>query len=310
VVVFTRTESPTTAADLALALRTTPGTGLVVVVTGAGVSAASGLPTFRSGPDAIWRQDDLEMGTAAFFHAHPVEHWCWFLERFAGILDVAPNPAHRALAAIEHWRRERSGGRMLLVTQNIDTLHERAGSDEVIKIHGSADRFRCSRTGCRLGAPAGSIPRAEVDLAPFREDPSRETLPRCPECGAPLRAHALFFDEIYDSHVDYGFERARRAFEEMSLALFVGTSFAVGITEIALRSTLFQRVPAWSVDPAADRETRFPWLKTVAEPAETALPAVCRALGIDHLDGPAEARPSGQSGDQADRRPDAGDPSH
>jgi NAD-dependent deacetylase len=282
--VITRSESPTTAADLALALRTTPGSGLVVVVTGAGVSAASGLPTFRTGPDAIWRRDDLEMGTAEFFHAHPVEHWRWYLERFAGILDVAPNPAHRALAALERWRRERSGGRLLLVTQNIDVLHERAGSRDLIKIHGSADRVRCARTGCRLGAPGGSIPLGQVDLAPFRDDPSLDTLPRCPECGSPLRAHALFFDEIYDSHVDYGFARARRAFEEMSLALFVGTSFAVGITEIALRTTLFQRVPAWSVDPNAAGETRFPWLKTVAEPAEVALPAVCRSLGIDGID--------------------------
>lgn len=278
---ITRSESPTTAADLALALRTTPGSGLVVVVTGAGVSAASGLPTFRSGPDAIWRQDDLEMGTAEFFHRHPVEHWRWYLERFAGILEVAPNPAHRALAALERWRAGRSGGRFLLVTQNIDVLHERAGSQQVIKIHGSADRFRCSRTGCRLGAPTGSIPRQEVDLEPFLADPSLETLPRCPECGSPLRAHALFFDEIYDSHHDYAFSRARHAFDEMSLALFVGTSFAVGITEIALRTTLFQRVPAWTVDPAAASDPRFPWLKTVAEPAEVALPAVCRALGID-----------------------------
>jgi len=283
--VITRSESPTTAADLALALRTTPGSGLVVVVTGAGVSAASGLPTFRSGPDAIWRRDDLEMGTAEFFRAHPVEHWRWYLERFGDILDVAPNPAHHALAALERWRRERSGGRLLLVTQNIDTLHERAGSREVIKIHGSADRFRCSRTGCHLGAPSGSIPREQVDLAPFRADPSVDTLPRCPECGSPLRAHALFFDEIYDSHLDYGFARARRAFEEMSLALFVGTSFAVGITEIALRTTLFQRVPAWTIDPNGASETRFPWLKTVAEPAEQALPAVCRNLGIEEIDG-------------------------
>ncbi len=277
---ITRSESPTTAADLALALRTTPGSGLVVVITGAGVSAASGLPTFRSGPDAIWRRDDLEMGTAEYFRSHPVEHWRWYLDRFAGIHDVAPNPGHRALAALERWQRGRSGGRFVLITQNIDTLHERAGSEDVIKIHGSADRFRCSRAGCRLGAPHGSIAREEVDLAPFQAAPSLETLPRCPACGSPLRAHALFFDETYDSHGDYGFERARRAFEEMSLALFAGTSFAVGITEIAVRATLFQRVPGWRVDPAAAADPRFPWLKTVAEPAETALPAVCRALGI------------------------------
>lgn len=259
------------------------GRGLIVVVTGAGVSAASGLPTFRSGPDAIWRRDDLEIGTYEFFRARPVEHWQWYLDRFGGILDVAPNPAHRALAALERWHGARpdGGGELLLVTQNIDTLHEQAGSRNLIKIHGTADRYRCSRPGCRYGAPGGSIPVDEVDLLPFRETPSRETIPRCPECEAPLRAHALFFDELYDGHVDYGFERARRAFERMSLALFIGTSFAVGITEIALRATLFNRVPAWSIDPDAAAEARYPWLRTVAATAEEVLPAVCAELGAD-----------------------------
>lgn len=256
--------------------------GLVVAITGAGVSAGSGLPTFRSGPDAIWRRDDVETGTEAFFRERPVEHWRWYLERFRGILDARPNPAHHALAALERWQAGH-GGRFLLVTQNIDTLHEQAGSEALIKVHGTADRFRCSRVGCRWGAPAGSIPRAEVDVAPFEDDPSPETVPRCPECGALLRAHALFFDELYDGHADYGFERVRRAFEEMALALFAGTSFAVGVTELALRSALFQKVPAYSVDPAGESSDHplAPTLHTLAAPAEELLPEVCRLLGVE-----------------------------
>ncbi len=275
--------APTTH-DLATAIDRS-GRGLIVVVTGAGISAPSGLPTFRSGPDAIWRQDDLEIGTAAFFQSHPVEHWRWYLDRFAGILDAEPNPAHRSLAALEQRQRERpsGAGELLVVTQNIDVLHERAGTQNLIKIHGTADRYRCSRQGCPVGAPRGSIDSREVDLRPFVDAPSRDTVPRCPECGALLRAHALFFDELYDGHADYGFERAQRAFAEMSLALFVGTSFAVGITEIALRSTLLNRIPAWSVDPDTTADERYPWLSTLAAPAEEALPAVCRDLGIDSV---------------------------
>jgi NAD-dependent deacetylase len=276
-----QSEASAAASALAAAVRDA-GRGLIVVVTGAGVSAASGLPTFRSGPDAIWRHDDLEIGTLEYFRTRPVEHWQWYLDRFAGILDVAPNAAHEALAALEAWHGSRPGGsgELLLVTQNIDTLHEQAGSRNLVKIHGTADRYRCSRAGCRYGAPAGSIPVTEVDLAPFRAKPSMETIPRCPECRSPLRAHALFFDELYDGHADYGFSRVRRAFERMSLALFVGTSFAVGITEIALRTTLFNRVPAWSIDPDSTVVERYPWLKTVAAPAEEALPEVCERLGI------------------------------
>lgn len=277
----TPTPAPAPAEALADALRGA-GRGLVVAVTGAGVSAGSGLPTFRSGPDAIWRRDDLETGTEAFFRSQPVEHWRWYLERFAGILDAEPNPAHRALAALERWQAAR-GGRFLLVTQNIDLLHERAGSTELLKVHGTADRFRCAREGCRLGAPAGSLPRDEVDVGPFVRAPSPETLPRCPECGDLLRAHALFFDEYYDGHADYGFARVRRAFEEMSLALFAGTSFSVGVTELALRSALFQRVPAYSVDPAgaASDHPLAPTLHTLEAPAEELLPEVCRLLGAE-----------------------------
>ena len=234
---ITRTESPTTAADLALALRTTPASALVVVVTGAGVSAASGLPTFRSGPDAIWRRDDLEIGTGRVLPRPPGRALALVpraLRRHPrrGAEPGPPRPRRpRALAAAS----ARAAASCSSPRTSTPSTSGRA-RDELIKIHGSADRLRCSRTGCRLGAPAGSIARDEVDLEPFRRQPSAETLPRCPECGSPLRAHALFFDEVYDGHADYGFERAQRAFEEMSLALFVGTSFAVGITEIALRA--------------------------------------------------------------------------
>lgn len=255
------------------------GRGLIVVVTGAGVSTASGLPTFRTGADAVWRQDDLEMATAEFFHARPVAHWRWYLERFAGILEAEPNPAHHALARLEEWQAGR-GGELLVVTQNIDLLHERAGTRNLIKVHGTADRFRCSRTGCPLGAPHSSIPREEVDATDFVRDPSRESLPRCPECDAPLRAHALFFDEFYDGHLDYGWSRVQRAFERMSLALFAGTSFAVGVTELALRSALFQKVPAYSVDPGGGGAP-YPWVEGLAEPAEELLPEVCRRLGLE-----------------------------
>lgn len=273
--------TPSPAEALADALRAARRR-LVVAVTGAGVSAGSGLPTFRSGPDAVWRQDDLETGTEAFFRARPVDHWRWYLDRFSGILEAEPNPAHHALAALEQWQVDR-GGRFLLVTQNIDTLHEQAGSEDLIKVHGTADRFRCSREGCRLGPPSGSIPRAEVDVAPFERRPSRETVPRCSECGALLRAHALFFDEYYDGHADYGFERVRRAFEEMALALFAGTSFSVGVTELALRSALFRKVPAYSVDPAAAAADHplAPALHAIPAPAEDLLPEVCELLGVE-----------------------------
>jgi NAD-dependent deacetylase len=274
------------AAVLASALEETSPGALVLVLTGAGVSAASGIPTFRSGPDAIWSRSDVETATEEFFRARPVEHWRWYLERFEGLLEAEPNPAHHALAALERWQENRpaggggSGGELSLVTQNIDGLHAAAGSRNLVEVHGCARRLRCARNGCRLGAPAGSLSRDRVDLAPFAADPSPGTLPRCPECGDLLRAHALFFDELYDGHADYRWSRVQRDFERMSLALFVGTSFSVGVTELALRSALFQKVPAYSVDPGGGAG-EYPWVTDLAIPAEELLPEVCRRLGID-----------------------------
>ncbi|HEX3556889.1 MAG TPA: Sir2 family NAD-dependent protein deacetylase [Thermoanaerobaculia bacterium] len=254
------------------------GEGLILVVTGAGVSAASGLPTFRgTDPEAIWNRDVTEIGTRRFFERDPVAWWTWFLDAFAGLDEARPNPAHNVLAALERWQLGR-GGDFLLVTQNIDTLHERAGSRRLVKVHGTADRLRCSRDGCALGAPAGSLPRTEVDLAAFRRDPGRHTLPRCPACGALLRAHALLFDELYDEHVDYGFERVRGALERMGVVLFAGTSFSVGVTALVLREALGWRVPVLSIDPAA--APPLPGITGLRVPAEGVLPAACRELGI------------------------------
>src|SRR6185436_161653 len=81
------------------------GNGLILVVTGAGVSAASGLPLFRgTDPDAIWNRDVTEIGTIRYFQHDPAGWWQWFLRSFEGILDAEPNPAHRALAALERWQ--------------------------------------------------------------------------------------------------------------------------------------------------------------------------------------------------------------
>jgi NAD-dependent deacetylase len=254
------------------------GTGLVVVVTGAGVSAASGLPLFRgTDPGAIWNRDVTEIGTFHFFQRDPVAWWQWFLRSFEGLLDARPNPAHHALAALECWQVER-GGDFLLVTQNVDTLHEQAGSQRLVKVHGTADRVRCSRPGCPLGAPAGSLPASEADFAPFLADPRRENLPRCPRCGSLLRAHALLFDEYYDEHADYGFSRVRGAMERMALALFAGTSFSVGVTELVLREALGWRLPVVSIDPAAPPPV--PGITGVQAAAEEVLPAACSDLGI------------------------------
>jgi len=252
--------------------------GLILVMTGAGVSVASGIPTFRgTDPGAVWKRDVTELGTYRYFREDPVGSWSWYLSRFEKVLGARPNTAHHALAALERWQLGR-GGRFLLITQNIDTLHEDAGSREMIKVHGTADRVRCARVGCSLGAPGGSIPRVEIDLAPFQASPSPDNLPRCPECGDYLRQHVLWFDEYYGDHGDYQYERVRSALEEASLLLFVGTSFSVGVTEMALQAGLRWQTPMLSIDPSTTVVMRG--LEALEAPAETLLPKVCHRLGV------------------------------
>lgn len=254
-----------------------PPRGSLLVVTGAGISVASGIPTFRgTDPDAIWKHDVTELGTYAFFEQDPVASWRWYLSRFDAVFGARPNPAHHAVAALERWQVAR-GGTFLLVTQNIDTLHEEAGSQAMVKVHGTADRVRCTRPGCVHASPSGSIPRAAVDLASFAAAPSPETLPRCPTCGAVLRQHVLWFDETYDSHDDYAFRRARRAADACDRLLFVGTSFAVGATDAFLRGARFAGARVLSIDPGEHRSP--PWVERVTAKAEDALPAACEALG-------------------------------
>ena len=257
--------------------------GLILVVTGAGVSLASGIPTFRGNdPDAVWHNDVFKLGTIEYFRRHPAASWQWYLSRFEAALAARPNPAHFALAALERWQKER-GGRFLLVTQNVDVLHEHAGSRELVKVHGSLDRVRCSRVGCDLGAPSGTLARSAVDLETFQANPVPHLLPHCPACGALVRQHVLWFDEYYEDHRDYQYPRVLQSSYDASMVVFVGTSFAVGVTDMVMEAALERDVPVFSVDPAGLRP--HPRVHVVAAPAEEALVEVCHQLGapVQHL---------------------------
>ncbi len=254
--------------------------GFLLVVTGAGISLASGIPTFRGNdPDAVWKRDVTELGTFQFFREDPVGSWQWYMSRFSKVLRARPNAAHHALVALERWQLER-GGNFLLVTQNIDTLHRAAGARQLVEVHGAADRVRCPADGCRHGAPRGSLPRPDLDLEAFFADPTADKLPRCPECDEILRQHVLWFDEYYQSHDHYQWLRVQAAAGTMNLALFVGTSFAVGVTDLFVKAGLMGRVPIYSIDPAGARAP-YPGIQVLAEKAEKLLPAVCEQLGTD-----------------------------
>ncbi|MBN1947916.1 MAG: hypothetical protein JW797_19775 [Bradymonadales bacterium] len=197
--------------------------GLVVVLTGAGISAESGIPTFR-GKEGYWtigsqHYHPQEMATRAMFALQPAEVWRWYLYRRGICWTARPNAAHEALARLE----ERFSDRFLLVTQNVDGLHLRAGNtaSRIYQIHGDIDHMRCSRPCCDAVFP---IP-AELD--PDRQDhrltADQHELLRCPCCKEWARPHILWFDESYDE-VHYRYQSALTAATRASLLLVVGTS--------------------------------------------------------------------------------------
>jgi NAD-dependent deacetylase len=175
----------------------------VLVLTGAGVSAESGVPTFR-GPEGLWRDFRPEdLATPAAFERDPKLVWEWYAWRRERIAPLAPNAAHQAIAALEGLVPE-----LLLATQNVDGLHGRAGSRSVVELHGSLWRVRCA--GCGATVEDRRVPLPDLP-------------PRC-SCGANLRPDVVWFGESLPMAA---VERAFAAAQHAEAVLVVGTSSLV-----------------------------------------------------------------------------------
>src|SRR5262245_41774898 len=179
----------------------------ITVLTGAGVSAGSGVPTFR-GPDGLWKNFRPEsLATPEAFHRDPKLVWEWYDWRRQVLLTKKPNRAHEVLAA---WGRRYPN--FTLITQNVDGLHERAGSENVIRFHGSIWEVQC------WNHCDGSLGRWRDDTVPFSSIP-----PKCPHCGGLVRPGVVWFGEGIDPDV------MRRSVKALDCDVFltIGTSSLV-----------------------------------------------------------------------------------
>lgn len=177
----------------------------VTVLTGAGISAESGIPTFRDAQTGLWskfRSEDL--ATVAGFRRDPASVWNWYAERRQSALQAQPNVAHLALAEIE-----RRAPAFDLITQNIDGLHQRAGSQRVIEVHGSLVRVKC----LAHQHPLDYWPEIEGDVPPL-----------CPTCQSKLRPDVVWFGELLSEKV---WSRALRAAGTCDVFFSIGTSGVV-----------------------------------------------------------------------------------
>jgi NAD-dependent deacetylase len=195
---------------IARAAETIAGARRVVVSSGAGMSRESGIPTFRDAQEGLWaRFSPEELATEAGFRADPRRVWSWYAWRRRRISSCAPHAGHRALVELEALVPE-----FAVVTQNIDGLHQLAGSGEVVELHGSIRRSKCLDRGHPF---TGETPLPESEDA--LEEP-----PACPRCGSPLRPDVVWFGEMLPADaVERAWELARRC----DVMLVVGTSGTV-----------------------------------------------------------------------------------
>jgi NAD-dependent deacetylase len=232
----------------------------VLIITGAGVSAESGIPTFRA-KDGYWRKlDPIKLATPEAFARDPELVWQWYRERRQRICNAQPNAAHEAIAKLAQHADE-----FLLVTQNVDDLHERAGlaKAEMVQIHGDIFVTRCSRCDFEH--------EQEHD-----HEHERGTLPRCPRCDALMRPGVVWFGEPLPLRETERVEKYLRR-DPCGVVIVAGTTATFGyIIDWALRASR-RGSDLIEVNPEETPLSRFA-TRLVREPATIALPRLVDEL--------------------------------
>ncbi len=240
---------------------TEPPTGLleairrarrVVALTGAGISAESGVPTFRDAQTGLWaRFKPEELATPEAFRRNPKLVWEWYAWRRQLVAQVEPNAGHRALVELEHRVPE-----FTLVTQNVDGLHQRAGSRDVIELHGNIARTKCFDEDTLVDewVDTGEIP------------------PRCPRCGGWLRPDVVWFNEMLPERA---IERAIAASRVCDVFLSIGTSALVHPAASLPFEALEQGATVIEINPEETPLTGHAHFR-LAGPAGMILPALLR----------------------------------
>ena len=243
--------------------------GLLVVLSGAGMSQESGVPTFRDAQTGLWaRYDPLELATLEAFRTHPARVFGWYVWRYQLVQRAQPNAGHYALAAMQRALdgAGAAGQSVLVVTQNVDGLHQRAGTTDVVELHGSLQSFRC----LGAGHPYDATAIGEMAVPPDGEvDP-----PACPACGSPVRPGVVWFGEMLPQA---SLERAYRAARACAAMLVVGTSGVVYPAAALPEIALSRAIPVIEISPeptALSPHVTLSWRAT----SGMALPLLERAL--------------------------------
>ncbi|MHA2090299.1 MAG: SIR2 family NAD-dependent protein deacylase [Candidatus Kariarchaeaceae archaeon] len=231
----------------------------ILVLTGAGISAESGIPTFR-GKEGYWVVGSRnyypeEMATHRFFRENPEELLKWYEHRQNICLQSKPNEGHKAITQLEQWA-ETSKKDFLLITQNVDNLHHRAGTKNIIEIHGNIFRFRCSNDFTADGHNQDLVNINDLSDIPVT----------CSKCNSLLRPHVLWFDEYYTEEL-FKAESALAFALKADLLVVVGTTLATTIPNRIVSILLSSDKPVIEVnpDPVLDNYTEFVFNQSSSE---------------------------------------------
>ncbi len=252
----------------------------ITVMTGAGISAESGIPTFR-GPEGYWTvgsriYQPQQMATRAMFDAAPEAVWQWYLYRMGVCRRAAPNPGHLALVRLEALLADR----FTLITQNVDGLHLRAGSspERTYQIHGNVFYMRCAAD---CSPQVHGLPAEVGEKQPGEPlTPPEAARLRCPRCGAWARPHVLWFDEAYNE-VHFRFHSSLSVAAATGVLIVVGTSGATHLPNQVVWVVKSRGGLIVDVNIEADRFSRLA-LSTggffIRGPAAEILPALAQAV--------------------------------
>ncbi len=244
------TDPQTRAEALSVAARALRSAEHVCVLTGAGTSAESGIPTFRDALTGQWAKfSPQDLASPEAFANHPVRVWQWYAARRAMIRAAQPNPAHLALASLAS-----RVSHLTLITQNVDDLHKRAGSRDVVHLHGSIMQARCS-AGC-----SGLIEPTDAQA---------DAPPACATCGAPMRPDVVWFGEPLPMDQ---YEIARSAAVACDVFISVGTSNIVEPAASLPWVAAAHGATVIVVNPTMDGQRRGPSVLGVEGPAGVMLP--------------------------------------
>lgn len=252
-------------AQLAAAVQCLQDASHIAVLTGAGVSAESGLATFRDAEEGLWaKYDPMELAHIDAFHRDPELVTRWYHSRFTRARSCTPNAGHVAIARLQRALSDR-GGTLSVITQNVDGLHQRAGTRDVIEIHGTILTWRCLESGRHY----------ELDDIDFTRFPPRSAV------GGLLRPNVIWFGEVLPPDA---LEAAERALHACDAFISIGTSGTVwpaaGFVEIAKANgaaTIEMNLEPTQLTDSVD--------VSLLGPSATTLPLLCKSLGINAAEG-------------------------